>query len=515
MAEFKLLWGDFHTHLTDFEHGDELLRDARENIDFCTVLCYPFVWEVKKGLRVESVGNRPEFADWWTRLQELCRAHHAPGEFVTFLGYEWNGNRTHYGDHNVIYFDEDNPLDDAWSLEDLYANLRQTKAFALPHHTGYFPNRRGKDWGVWDERLSPVTEICSIHGSSEAPVAPVDMVSNASMGPRASGGTFHDALARGYRVGVIGSNDYEGLAGRWGIGRAAVWATECTREAIWDAMLARRTYGVTGDRIQLAFTIDGQPMGAVLNKSGAVDAEVTAIGANAIDRIELIHNGVVVATYTHSGNWDAPSGDTHYKVFVQAGWGPAQRYGFEPKSLHWACRVDVDGGQCVGVERCFTNRGQRVTSIDTHHCAWELVTSARRNYLPQGMTQGVVLEVAGNADTRLTLQVDDVRTDGFPVSVTLGELLGGHRLVPLVEESERRILDKFGITVEEMVNPDPVFHNARKIKLHQAVPEAGYSAACTFEGLDLLAGRNALYVRVSQLNGQLAWSSPIWVDAVA
>ena len=549
MPDLKLLWGDFHTHLTDFDRGDEILADARENIDFCAVLCYPFVWEVKKGLRVESVRNRPEFADWWERLRDLCRRHHAPGEFVTFLGYEWHGDRTRYGDHNVIYFDEDNPLDDAWTLEELYANLRRTRAFAIPHHTGYFPGRRGKDWSVWDERLSPVMEICSIHGSSEGPLAPVDMVSNASMGPRASGGTFQDALARGHRIGVIASNDYVGLQGRWGIGRAAVWAEDCTREAIWEAILARRTYGVTGDRIELRFRINGQPMGSVLQASGAIDAEVEAIGSHAIDRIELLHSNRVVATYTHpktrlplppgegcgegeiardpdAGRREdvgsagaSPShatGETRarrYKLRIEAGWGPADRYGFEAKDIPWDMRLDVAGGKVVSVERCFNRFGQRIVSQDGGHVAWHLLTRGRRSQSPGGMTQSIVVEIEGTPDTRLRLTVDDVTTDGLPRELTVADLLAGHCLIPLVEESERRVLDTFGITAEEMINPDPIFHNARKVKLHQAIPEAAYTASATFEGIELLPGRNALYVRVSQLNGQLAWSSPIWVDA--
>ena len=513
MPDLKLLWGDFHTHLTDFERGDEILADARENIDFCAVLCYPFIWEQKKGLRVESVRNRPEYAEWWERLRDLCRRHHAPGDFVTFLGYEWHGNRTRYGDHNVIYFDEDNPLDDAWTLDELYANLRQTRAFALPHHTGYFPTRRGKDWSVWDEQLSPVMEICSIHGSSEGCLAPVDMVSNASMGPRASGGTFQDALARGHRIGVIASNDYIGLQGRWGIGRAAVWAEACTREAIWEAILARRTYGVTGDRIELDFRINGQPMGSLLQAAGTVDAEAVVVGSHAIDRIELLHNNRVVATHNHASAIGAAPAPGRFKLRLEAGWGPADRYGFEAKDIPWDLRLDVAGGKVTGVERCFNRFGQRIVSQADGHVACHLLTKGRRSQSPGGMTQAVVVEIDGSPATKLRLTVDDVTTDGLPRELTVADLLGGHCLIPLVEESEQRVLDTSGLTVEEMVNPDPIFHNARKVKLHQAIPEAAYTASARFDGLELLPGRNAFYVRVSQLNGQLAWSSPIWIDA--
>ena len=34
MEGCKVLWGDLHTHLTELELGDEMLRQAAENIDF-------------------------------------------------------------------------------------------------------------------------------------------------------------------------------------------------------------------------------------------------------------------------------------------------------------------------------------------------------------------------------------------------------------------------------------------------------------------------------------------------
>ena len=202
-----------------------------------------------------------------------------------------------------------------------------------------------------------------------------------------------------------------------------------------------------------------------------------------------------------------------YKLRIEAGWGPADRYGFEAKDIPWDMRLDVAGGKVVGAERCFNRFGQRIVSQDGGHVAWHLLTKGRRSQSPGGMTQSIVVEIEGTPDTRLRLTVDDVTTDGLPRELTVADLLAGHCLIPLVEESERRVLDTFGITAEEMINPDPIFHNARKVKLHQAIPEAAYTASATFEGIELLPGRNPLYVRVSQLNGQLAWSSPIWVDA--
>jgi hypothetical protein len=77
---------------------------------------------------------------------------------------------------------------------------------------------------------------------------------------------------------------------------------------------------------------------------------------------------------------------------------------------------------------------------------------------------------------------------------------------------EANVKWQFGLTKDQVENRDVFFHNAYKIKVHKAVPEAGYTARLRFTDAKPRRGRNFYYVRVSQLNGQYAWSSPVWVD---
>ena len=509
----RLYWGDFHTHFAEPDLADATLRSAKANIDFCTVLCYPFDWDDRNGLKVESTGNRPAFLEAWRQLNEAAASHHEPGRFVTFPGYEWNGDRTRFGDHNVIYAEDGLPLDDAFELPALYANLRDRKALALPHHTGYQRNWRGKDWDYFDPDLSPVMEVFSVHGSSEGCNTPHPMHSNSSMSPRTSGGAFQDALARGLRIGVIGSNDYSGLPGRWGLGRAAVWAADCTREAIFEALLARRTYAVTGDRIELEVSLDGSPMGAEIAAAGPVAVQVKVRGSHAVDRIELLHNGVVLDTYCHSGKWERqPASRGRFKIYIESGWGAAGHYGLEPTDEEWRQRQQVDGGRLLGCEPVFQIMGQEVTSRTERCCEWRLVVPPRTaaNPNPFGMRQGVVLEIEGDRETTLRLDAGPVHE-----TATLGDLLEHDQFVPLVDEARDRILAFHELRADEVHNRDSYFHHARKLKLHRAIPEAGYVAEHVFADCPLTPGRNNFYVRASQLNGQLAWSSPIWVDNTA
>lgn len=501
MKEHKIYWGDLHTHLEDFKEGDKILKSASENIDFYAVLCYPFIWENKNGLKVESVRQRPEFLKWWKTLQELTRCYYKPGSFVTFLGYEWHGNRTKYGDHNVIYFDENNSLDDTWSLEDLYKKLKGRKVVVIPHHTAYCTGWRGKNWDIYNEDISPVMEIFSQHGSSEGCNTPFPLERSEDMGPGTKEGTFQDALLRGYRIGVIGSNDGPGLPGRWGIGRAAVIADECTRNSIWEAILSRRTYAVTGDRIKLNFKIHDMIMGSVIKtKDDRVDVYVDVEGSNAIDRIELLQNGVVVDTYCHSGKWEHKTKDLDkFKIFVECGWGPSPKKGYKPCSFKWICELVVNKGVLLSTEKCFKDLQQKIILQNEKYCKWEL------NQFPK-MRQGVIFEIKGSPKTQLYLNIERIK-----INALLADLLNGSRLIPLLNESKILTKKIFGLNEKEINNPDTYFHNARKIKLHKAIPEEGFNVSHIFRNIKLKKRNNYFYVRISQINGQFAWSSPIWV----
>ena len=505
----NVYWGDFHTHLSDIDLGDDILKAACDNIDFYAVLCYPFIDYDWHGLRVETVQQKPEFLEWWKVHHRLAADYYTPGKFTTFLGYEWHGNRTRWGDHNVIYRDGVGELDDTWDLAELYARLRGKAAFAIPHHTAYYTGWRGKDWDVHDATLSPVMEMISIHGCSECADSPRELVKNVSMGPRTGGGSFQDALARGIRIGVIGSNDGTRLPGRWNEGRAAVWATDCTREAIFDAIAERKTYAVTGDRILLDFNVAGIPMGGEGKGAGPVEADVSVVGSHAVDRIELIHNNIVADTYCHGGRWERDTAATRWKFRFVAGWGPSVNYGFDPSTTWpWDCTLEIEGGDLTGVEKCFSKIYQKVSRVEPHRCEWHLETASRNPPKPHGMTQGLVFEIDGPPETRLHIEAE-----GQTIGVGIGELMRGAKLYPMLEESRKRCADTFGIDPDEIENPDRYFHNARKIKLHRAVPESAWKVKHTFGDLQLEPGANWFYVRVTQTNGQMAWSSPVWIDA--
>lgn len=503
-------WGDMHLNLhhRDVSRIDAVFTAARAHLDFFPIAFYPYDYhELPQGLKSESIGLSEQSLRDWETVRAAVRKHNDPGSFVTFAGYEWHGDRQSGGDHNVFYL-EDGPLALPDKLPELYDHCRASRAIAIPHHTAYRAGAggRGKDWSLHDESLSPVAEIYSRHGCSEAVGAPLDMTQNRSMGPRVSGSTIQDGLAGGLRIGIIASGDtHTGYPGVWNRGLVAVRAEELTRKGLWEALLQRRTYGVTGDRMVVDFRVGDAPMGGAVTARGAVQISAAVTGESAIDRIELLRNGRVIATHCHADTWDAePSGPrVHAKLRITVGWGPGHEYGFRSAERRWNGRLSIEGGEIVGASGCFTRFGQHLQRASDRQWEWELTTSDRRE--PEENVQGIVFELTGSPDARLSLEVD-----GQAVQLSLQDALAGSRVVPLLDEASAALRDQFGLTPKDVPSPDVLYHNAPKIKIHRAVPEDAYTARATFSD-DATAGAY-YYLRVSQTNGQLAWTSPIWIE---
>src|SRR5262249_44909667 len=71
-------------------------------------------------------------------------------------------------------------------------------------------------------------------------------------------------------------------------GLTAVQAHTCTRQAVFDALRARRCYATSGAKILLDFTVNGMPMGSNCAFDREAFARVEVIGTDVVARLELI-----------------------------------------------------------------------------------------------------------------------------------------------------------------------------------------------------------------------------------
>ncbi len=511
-------WGDLHKHHTPPRDPgmEELVEAGRHHLDFVGVLCYPAVWFMKgkrDGIREETVGWRDEFAGWWNDIERTAKRYNEPGTFVTLPGYEWTGDRTRWGDHNVFYFEEGHPLELCETAEELYDHVDEHDALALPHHTGYAVANRGKDWDLFDPELSPVVEIFSGHGSSEGVDAPFSLLSNTSMAPRTSGGTYLDALDRGLRVGVIASNDGYGLPGTWGRGIAGMWAKELSRAGVREALETRRCFGVTGDRIVVWLDVNGHPMGALVEDSDSSPTATVQVEAQRrIDRIEIIHDGRPVDTYSHQDRYaNTPAPPGRYTTVIEFGWGPSPEYGdFDETIVEWQGTMSIDGGQINDVQPRFRGLGSRIHQ-DGDEWRFNLATD-RSGMGTHSDREGIVIDFEADRNAELVIEFDEQGRD--QVRVPVAKLRGATHLSVFDAEAHRRVEESLAVSPDDVVNRDLFYHNSPKCKVHAIHAREECAVTARFTELPRRPtgqGRAYYYARVSQVDGQYAWSSPVWL----
>jgi len=287
----KLYFGDIHGH-SRLSDGTGTPEDY-----------YHFAREVS-GLDIAALTDHADFGmiqikgEVWKRIKDAANDMYEPGGFVTFVGFEWTNWK--YGHRNVYYLDGDGPIfrsidPDCNTPEKLWKLISPYEAMTIAHHVGGGPVPI--DWSIPPGPNECLVEICSIHGSSEY------YGCESGIYHPEEGHFVRDALSRGYKLGIIGSGDtHDGHPGQRSInapvtGILGVYASELTREAVWEAFRKRRVYGTSGPKIILNFRVCDSPMGSEVNwaaSKGPIPIVFRSVCCDKIDRIEIIRNGIPI-----------------------------------------------------------------------------------------------------------------------------------------------------------------------------------------------------------------------------
>lgn len=286
--DLQLYVGDLHCHdfLSEAEgYTDEVYRWAIEerNLDFISVV-------------PQTHGYHDN--ETWTVSKYMNERHLDEGNFVSFLGFEWQ--HTGFGDKVVHYLGGDQPYlpaDDARynTPAKLYEALRGSDAFVISHHSAYPPGSwcSSTDFDCLETDVERLVELWSMHGSSEGYDLDRPTVPDADPSRQVM-----PALRNGLRLGfVAGSDTHSARPGRskkeprphWG-GLAAVWAEDLTRRALFRALRNRHTYALTRARIVLKMTVNGALMGSEITAADTARIRIDAHAPASITEVDIVKN---------------------------------------------------------------------------------------------------------------------------------------------------------------------------------------------------------------------------------
>ena len=300
----RIYWGDPHVHTVLSRCHPERCRSVP--FAYTAARCFAGLDWVSA---TDHVSNGRCDLGAWKEEASASEAHDDPPEFATLPGYEASLKGGAGGDTNVymrrwpaMFVDEYESGD----VRTLCAKLAETLGddfFVVPHHT----TRTGKHGEIPDAiypgpDLMPVIEIHSKWGTSEYRGNP-DPLHQVHPGPSYAA----DLLARGLRLGFIGGTDTHATMpagfGREPLDRlpglTAVRATRLHRDAVFDAIRARRCYATSLERIYLDVHVAGAAMGEThvwSEAPGPRRIEVTAAASSDLETLEVVRNGKTVHT---------------------------------------------------------------------------------------------------------------------------------------------------------------------------------------------------------------------------
>ena len=429
---------------------------------------------------------------FWNELNALTREYNEDGRFIIYPGYEWSGNTGLGGDRNVMFMQEGRQIHrsshalvddladvatDANSADDLFQALQDEDCVVIAHIGGRYADIKM----AHDVRIERSVEVHSDWGTFEW--------------------LIEDALEQGYRIGIVANSD--GHKGRHGAshpgaslfgaygGLTCLLGKELTRAGLFEALRKRHHYATTGCRMVLdvraAFCSDAlrfsddpnlgaatgiavrsAMMGDILRSAETeVEFTIDAIASAPIERVEIRNGLEVLETWRP---YEADALGRRIRVIWEG-----SEYRGRGRQTIWDGGCTLDG-----------NRFERIAPINL----WNLDKK---------------LEQTGPGSLAWTA----LTTGGFGgFDAWLSDPLAGTLRIDTA-------LVRCEIPVAGIGRDDLVFDAGgikRRIRVFRLPDENPHRTMRLSRRIPLRAqGDNALYVCVTQEDGHLIWSSPIYV----
>ncbi len=501
----SLLFGDIHNHnalgygLGSLERSIDIAQTHLDFFAFTGHSSWHDMVPMEGGRERHWLEGFERLKKAWPRVQDLTASANRDGTFAAFLGFEWHSSR--YGDQCVVMPHDRAPLVFPDNVADLRAYAIAQDGIMIPHHLGYATGHRGVNWDVFDPCCTPVVEVYSEHGNAEEDGGGYPYF-NHSMGGRVTANTARAGLDRGFRFGFVASSDnHRGFPGAYGEGVMGVWAQSLSRDAIMDAIRARRTIALTGDRISADISINGADMGQSIQAGRAVEVDVAVEGRSELDWVDILVDGVRAERFTTTrrprmaivaGEEPSAANSSVFQVRFEFGWGPWGDLSLD-RICDWDFEIGVQDGRLLRVFPCLQSgpfdeeRRHRIESVGDHAVRVQSYTGRDGAYRGNP-NQSIVFEVEGDAATVFSLAMH--APTSLTESVCAAELAGS--------------------SIAGFTGPFP----AESFLWHRCDP-AARTTLSRRTTIDLDPGNHYVYARIRQRNGQMAWTSPVFVEVGA
>ena len=421
-------------------------------------------------------GNDFQITDeFWDTINTVTKEFYKPGSFITFPGYEWSGNTPLGGDRNVYFSDEGGTISRSCvellpgrksryksspTATALFTHLktqRQFKPFTFAHVGGRYADIR-----MHDENIEVAVEIHSAWGTFEW--------------------LLWNAFDQGYRIGICANSDghkgrpgasYPG-AGKFGSygGLTCLLAENLDRQSITDALFNRHFYATTGNRPLIDLKLETSSgrealMGNVI-EVGADEAvlSATCAGTGPIERVDVFNGRKKIRTLM-------PHTTAELGRRIKIMWSGAEVEGRARMST-WDGSLTVNGNSIESFQPInFWKPDEKPQLVGRNALEWSSVTTG----------------------------------GGCGVILTLSKAKGGSIRFETTQKKVTCDLDaiKSGQKTWKCGGLE------KKVEINR-LPDSEGDHEYTFSLplKKLYPGDNPIFIRVTQEDGHVAWTSPVY-----
>jgi hypothetical protein len=275
-------------------------------------------------------------------------------------------------------------------------------------------------------------------------------------------GTFVlDGLRRGQRFGLIASSDHGN-----GASYVGAYSPNPTREGVFGALRDRRVFGATTRDLMLDVRVGGAFMGSEITHQGPVGIEVYARGFRDLARLELVRDGETIRSA--GPNLNLPVSWLEVRLRVE--------FGESGGTTDWSGRLRISGGRILQTPYW----SPEIASAAEHEVSWIAETKSFGE--PYGSQRGGI-EVTLVGPPEATVEVTTAQGG---TEVELAKLVGVE--LPGGDGGRLRLLPGTG-------GLSTLGSTEHRVTWTDDPRDGAY-----------------YYVRALQVDGEMAWSSPVWVD---
>ena len=423
--------------------------------------------------------------EFWQELNALTAEFDEPGRFLAIPGYEWSGNTGLGGDHNVWYRNEGRPIyrssralvddrrdmeTDAHSSQDLIDRLQDEDALVVAHVGGRYADVKY----AHDGELEPSVEIHSAWGTFEW--------------------ILWDALESNYKVGIVASSD--GHKGRPGAsypgdstfgsygGLTCHLLEDLSRDSLFTAFRRRHHYATTGARmfVNVSATCTDDPSNSESSEENSINIgdvvqtdssnlvmSIEVEGTAPIERVDVFDGFQIIETIRPWQMTDQP------RLRITCA---GQNYRGRGRLVRWNGFAKLGKGEIKDISAInFWNPQKQPKCPQSNKLEWEVVTTGGASSVDLFVSEEAWngdLKIKTNETGDVAIHMKDIDVDGTTFEC------GG---------MDKRLVIS---------------------RLPGEMSGTSMLERCTIP-LDPTK-ESRLFIRVTQLDGHQAWTSPIYVS---